>query len=144
VRNWFKKFYKSDDFKKRIIWVNGCFDVLHRGHVEMFKYARSLGDYLVVGIDTDDRVKKAKGSNRPFNNLQDRIFMLESIKFIDKVVSFSSDKELCYWTKVYKPQIMVVGSDWRGKRVIGERNAETVLFFDRIGDYSTTKILEEK
>ena len=60
---------------KKVVWVNGCFDVLHRGHIELFKYAKSQGDYLVVGIDTDDRIKRCKGDNRPFNKLEDRVIM---------------------------------------------------------------------
>ena len=67
------------------IWTNGCFDILHRGHIEMFRYAKSLGDELVVGVDSDEKVKLDKGEDRPINNLQDRILMLQSIKYIDKV-----------------------------------------------------------
>ena len=73
------------------IWTNGCFDVLHRGHLEMFKYAKSLGDYLIVGIDQDERVRASKGISRPVNNENDRKFILESIKYIDEVVMFSTN-----------------------------------------------------
>ena len=128
----------------KTIWVNGCFDILHRGHIEMFKYAKSLGDRLVVGIDTDRRVEDAKGYGRPFNNLQDRIFTLDAIRYIDRVVSFDSDDELRGLIKLYEPEAMVVGSDWQGKKVIGQEHAKEVKFFSRIGDYSTTKILENK
>ena len=72
------------------VWTNGCFDILHRGHIEMFRYAKSLGDELVVGIDKDEKVKLYKGKDRPINNLQDRMYMLQSIKYIDKVVYFNS------------------------------------------------------
>jgi D-beta-D-heptose 7-phosphate kinase/D-beta-D-heptose 1-phosphate adenosyltransferase len=78
----------------KIIWTNGCFDVLHRGHIELLKYAKSLGDWLVVGIDTDERVKNSKGESRPFNNIEDRVAMLESIKYVDEVVVFDTDCEL--------------------------------------------------
>ena len=61
------------------VWVNGCFDVLHRGHFELFKFAKSLGSELIVGVDTDSKVKNDKGHNRPYNNLQDRMFALESL-----------------------------------------------------------------
>ena len=123
------------------VWTNGCFDILHRGHIELFRYAKSLGDELVVGIDTDDKVKKDKSEDRPINNLQDRMFMLQSIKYIDKVVSFNSTEDLNNTIKWYKPDIMVIGSDWRGKEVIGEMFTDKLIFFDRVGDYSTTKIL---
>tara|TARA_X000001388_G_C2175025_1_gene101319 strand:+ start:126 stop:515 length:390 start_codon:yes stop_codon:yes gene_type:complete len=126
------------------IWVNGCFDVLHKGHIELFKHAASLGDRLIVGIDTDERVRAAKGPSRPINSVEDRKAVLESIKYIDHVVTFSTDKELEYWVDFWKPRYMVVGSDWQGKTVVGERYAQAVKYYKRIGDYSTTKILEKK
>ncbi len=128
----------------KTVWVNGCFDILHRGHIELFKYAKSLGDYLVVGIDTDERVKKAKGIDRPFNNLEDRMVLLESIKWIDEVVSFDIDSELESQITTNNCSIMVVGSDWKNKTVIGAHLVEELFYFDRIANYSTTKILQNK
>jgi D-beta-D-heptose 7-phosphate kinase/D-beta-D-heptose 1-phosphate adenosyltransferase len=129
---------------KMKVWTNGCFDVLHRGHIELFRYARSLGDELIVGIDTDEKVKKDKGKNRPINNLHDRILMLQSIKYIDKVIPFDSTTELERTLKWIHPSVMVIGADWKGKDVIGKKHADKLIFFDRVGDYSTTKILEKK
>ena len=126
----------------KVIWTNGCFDILHRGHVELFKFCKSQGDYLVVGIDTDNRVKESKGPSRPFNNQQDRKFFLEAIKYIDKVVLFSTDKELGQRLVENNVDAMIVGSDWKGKIVVGQEKVNKVLFFDRIGTYSTTNILE--
>lgn len=126
----------------KLVFVNGCFDILHRGHIELFKYAKSLGDYLIVAIDTDQRVKEMKGNSRPFNNQEDRKFVLESIGYIDEVFLFNSSEELKNLTCSFKPDIMIVGSDWKGKYIVGSENAKEVKFFARIGDYSTTKILE--
>ena len=126
----------------KLVWTNGCFDVLHRGHFEMFKYAKSLGDELVVGIDSDEKVRKDKGQHRPFNNVEDRKFALECIRYIDEVVVFNSRKALKEEIKQLAPDIMVIGSDWKGKEVIGQEYAKELKFFDRIGDYSTTNILE--
>ena len=123
------------------VWTNGCFDVLHRGHIEMLKYARSLGDELVVGVDTDAKVKKDKGTERPFNNLEDRIAVLKSIKYVDRVIAFDSPDELSRLVKEYEPDYMIVGSDWKNKKVVGQEYCKQVKFFDRIGDISTTKIL---
>ena len=123
------------------IWTSGCFDILRRGHIELFKYAKSLGDELVVGIDSDEKVKKDKGKNRPINTLQDRMLMLQSIEFIDKVIPFDSTDELRKTIRWYKPDIMVIGSDWRGKDVIGQEFAGKLIFFDRIKGYSTTDII---
>ena len=125
------------------VWTNGCFDILHRGHIELFRYAKSLGEELVVGIDSDEKVKKDKGESRPINNLQDRIYMLQSIKYIDKVVPFDTTKELDDTLKWYKPDIMVIGSDWKGKDVIGQEYTGKLVFFDRIEGYSTTSLLNE-
>tara|TARA_Y100000593_G_scaffold76665_1_gene141797 strand:- start:277 stop:705 length:429 start_codon:yes stop_codon:yes gene_type:complete len=124
------------------VWTNGCFDILHRGHIELFRYAHSLGDELIVGVDSDEKVKNDKSDDRPINSLQDRMFMLQSIKYIDKVIPFDSTKELDDTLKWYKPDIMVIGSDWKGKKVIGEFWTKKLVFFDRIDGYSTTKILE--
>jgi len=126
----------------KVIWTNGCFDILHRGHIELFKFCKSQGDYLVVGIDTDSRVKESKGPSRPFNSQEDRKFFLEAIKYIDKVVLFSTDNELGQRLVENSVDTMIVGSDWKGKRVVGQEKVNKVLFFDRIGTYSTTNILE--
>ena len=126
----------------KVIWTNGCFDILHRGHIELFKYAKSLGNWLVVGVDTDERVKKSKGDSRPFNTLKDRVAMLESIIYIDEVVAFSEDSELETCVLQSDATIMVIGSDYRGKRVIGAQYVDEIKFFDRLGEYSTTKTLE--
>jgi rfaE bifunctional protein nucleotidyltransferase chain/domain len=127
----------------KIIWTNGCFDVLHIGHVELFKYAKSLGDYLVGGIDSDARVKAAKGDSRPFNTMSDRIAVLESIRYIDKVVWFEDEQGLDTQVLTSGAKIMVVGSDYKDKKVIGSRHVNEVKFFDRIGNHSTSRILDK-
>ena len=116
----------------KIIWTNGCFDILHRGHIELFKYAKSLGDWLVVGVDTDERIRAAKGVSRPFNTIEDRIAMLESIKYIDEIRVFDHEDELDTQILLSKAEIMVVGSDYKDKEVIGSRHVKRLKFFDRI------------
>ncbi len=125
------------------IWTNGCFDILHRGHIELFKYAKSLGNELIVGVDSDRKVARDKGHNRPINNLEDRMEMLRAIRYIDSIVHFDSSDELECLIKNYNPDVLVVGSDWKGKRVVGEKHAKEVRFFNRIGEYSTTKIAND-
>ena len=97
-----------------------------------------------MGIDSDEKVKLDKGKKRPINNLHDRMMMLQSIKYIDKVVPFDSTDELSRTIKWYRPNIMVIGSDWKGKEVIGDMFADKLVFFDRIKGYSSTKILGSK
>ncbi len=126
----------------KTIWTNGCFDILHRGHIELFKYAKSLGNYLIVGIDEDERVRKSKGNNRPINTVEDRKIVLESIKYIDEVVTFSKDTELEKCILDSDASIMVIGSDYEGKRVIGSQYVEDIKFFNRLNKFSTTKIVE--
>ena len=130
--------------EKKIIWTNGCFDILHVGHIELFKYAKSMGFKLYVGVDSDDKVKSDKGEDRPFNKLSDRIKVLESMKYIDKAFSFDSTEGLKNLVKKHKPHVLIVGSDWKNKTVVGEEYAQQVRFFDRIEGYSTTNILEWK
>jgi len=123
------------------IFTNGCFDVIHRGHLELFEYANSLG-YLFVGVDSDEKVRLDKGKDRPYNKLDDRIKMLKSLRFIDEVRSFNDTQGLEDLIKDISPDILVIGSDWRGKKVIGEQYATKLQFFERIDGYSTTSILK--
>ena len=125
----------------KVIWTNGCFDILHRGHVELFRYAKSLGDFLVVGVDDDARVRASKGDSRPINTLEDRIEILKSIRYIDDVIDFDIDSELDTQVLLSGAEIMVVGSDYKDKEVIGSRHVKEVKFFDRFGGHSTTEIL---
>jgi D-beta-D-heptose 7-phosphate kinase/D-beta-D-heptose 1-phosphate adenosyltransferase len=123
------------------IWTNGCFDILHIGHLELFKYAKSLGHTLVVGIDGDSRVKELKGSSRPINNQLFRKSLLESIKYIDRVVVFDTDKELKDHIKNLLIDTIVVGDDYKNKTVIGSEHAN-VIFFPKIPNLSSSLIYE--
>ena len=125
------------------VFVNGTFDLLHRGHLELLNYAKSLGDYICVGIDTDDRVRQMKGPTRPIYNQDERKFFLENLKAVDEVRFFSNDSELEGIVKSIKPDIMVVGSDWKEKSVIGSYWAAELIFFDRIGEYATTQTVQD-
>ena len=127
---------------KITVFTNGCFDILHRGHIELFKYASNCGNKLVVGIDSDEKVKRDKGKTRPHNCLKDRLEILKAIRYIDEVVSFDSRCELENLIKSYAPDILIVGSDWRDKEVIGKHYAKELKFFERLDKYSTTKIIE--
>lgn len=130
-------------FGDRRIWTNGCYDILHVAHVRLFDFAKSLGDLLVVGIDSDERVKKLKGKSRPINNAADRREMLLSNRNIDRVVVFNSDEELRAAIRNYDIQTIVVGDDYKHKVVIGSEYCNEVVFFQKIEDYSTTRILSD-
>jgi len=125
----------------KTVFVNGTFDVLHIGHLELLNYAKSLGDKLFVAIDSDERVKQLKGPSRPIHVAYQRKVMLLNLKAVDEVEVFNNDEELERWIKQIKPSIMVVGSDWRNKTVIGSQYAKRLEFFERIDDYSSTKTI---
>ena len=125
------------------VFVNGCFDILHPGHIELLRYARSLGDTLTVAIDSDDRVAKLKGPQRPINGSDIRATMLSAIRYVDNVMIFCSEEELDAIIQNYRPDIMVVGSDYRNKKVVGSQHAGLLKFFDKIDGFSTTKTIKD-
>ena len=126
------------------VMVNGTFDILHRGHLELLNYAKSQGNFLLVAIDTDRRVKELKGNDRPINNQEDRKFHLENLKSVNTVMFFDSKDQLIDIMKEYKPDIYVKGSDWKkDKPSTAEQYCNQVIYYDRVGDYSTTKIIQD-
>jgi rfaE bifunctional protein nucleotidyltransferase chain/domain len=126
----------------KVGFVNGCFDILHVGHVKLLSFAKTKCDYLIVAIDSDERVASLKGQDRPFNKLNDRASMLTAIRYVDEVRSFVTVSELESTIESIHPDVMIVGSDYENKKVIGAEFAKELLFFRRIDGYSTTKILE--
>jgi len=128
--------------RPKVIFVNGCFDVLHPGHMKLFQYAKSLGDYLIVAIDSDRKVREMKGESRPIFPQDDRAFMLSSIRYIDEINIFDTKEQLEDLIKSINPDIMIVGSDWKDKEVVGSHYAKEVRFYDRVGEYSTTKTIQ--
>jgi D-beta-D-heptose 7-phosphate kinase/D-beta-D-heptose 1-phosphate adenosyltransferase len=123
--------------------VNGTFDILHPGHIAMLNTARSLGDYLIVCIDTDRRVKELKGDSRPINDQNVRKIMLSNLKAVDIVEFFDSQEDLINLIKLYKPDIMVKGSDWKGKSVVAQQYVKEIYWYDRIDEYSTTRTIQD-
>lgn len=124
------------------VFVNGTFDILHPGHIDLLYLASTYGDEFVVAIDSDRRVKEKKGDTRPINNEDTRSKIIFHIKGVDKVFIFDSDEELRDIIKEYEPDVMIVGSDYRDKEVIGSEYAKQLVFFERDTRYSSTKIIE--
>ena len=102
----------------KLIFTNGCFDVLHKAHVELLQFAKSLGNHLIVGLNSDASVKKVKGKNRPINCQVDRKLILESIRYVDEVVIFDDETP---WNliKTINPDIIVKGGDYSPSEVVG-------------------------
>ena len=126
----------------KIVWCNGTFDILHPGHIELFKVGKSLGDKLIVATDTDEKIRQDKGASKPINNLCDRISMLQAIKYIDEVFYFNDRKELEGLIELYSPDILLLGDDWKGGDVVGIQYAKEVRFLPRL-NYSTTHIIDK-
>ena len=108
----------------------------------MLNYARSQGDYLLVAIDSDRRVKELKGSLRPVNNQEDRKFYLDNLKAVNACWIFDSAEELEHICKIYKPDVMVKGSDYKDKPIVGSKYCKEIKFVDLVNGYSTTKTIQ--
>lgn len=131
---------------KKIVFTNGCFDILHRGHVSYLNHARSLGDALFVGLNSDSSVSKLKGPTRPINSELDRKFVLENLKCIDCVDIFSEETPL-ELIKLIKPLILVKGGDWTPDKIVGSKEVLSwggkVLSLPFVDGFSTTGIVEK-
>jgi len=147
---------KIDDFrkirellkkeKKKIVFTNGCFDILHRGHAAYLIEAKSLGDILVVGINSDRSVKVLKGDGRPVNNENDRAYLVDDLKSVDYTIIFDEDTPYDLIKNVM-PDFLVKGGDWKEDDIVGsdivKENGGKVVSLQYLKNYSTTKILEK-
>jgi rfaE bifunctional protein nucleotidyltransferase chain/domain len=124
----------------KTIFTNGCFDILHIGHIKLFEYASSLGDKLIVGLNSDSSIRRLKGEKRPINKQEDRKIILESIKYIDKVLIFEEDTPI-ELINIIKPDIIVKGGDYKPEDVVGNQVSQVVIF-GFINGYSTTKTIK--
>ena len=125
----------------KITWVNGCFDVLHVGHIKLFKKAWELGNPVVVGIDGDERIRQAKGNDRPINSLPNRIEFLKSIKYIKEVIPFHSDEDLNAIIKRFSPEYFVIGEEYKDKKIIGKEWVGNIVYVPRYGGVSSSSII---
>lgn len=137
---------KSQLAGKRVVFTNGCFDILHRGHVAYLNEARAQGDLLVVGLNSDESVKRLKGPDRPVNSEDDRRFMLLNLKAVDHVLIFTEDTpyELI---KSLAPQVLVKGGDWKPEQIVGSdlvlANGGEVKSLQFVEGHSTSKIISK-
>lgn len=122
-----------------LVFTNGCFDILHRGHIELLKYCKSIGKHVVVGINSDESIKSLKGPDRPYFCQEDRKFMLESLRFVNKVVIFSEPTPYNLISNI-KPSVLVKGGDYNISQIVGNELCE-VKIFNYLDGYSTTNIL---
>ena len=143
VNDWDQKDLFS---KSSVIWTNGCYDIIHVGHICLFEkcqeLAASCNGKFVIGIDSDKRVKKMKGNSRPFNTENDRAKVLLNIKGVDSVWIYDSDEELENLVKTFSPEVIVLGDEYKNSLVIGASHAKSVMYFPKLSEYSTSKILK--
>jgi D-beta-D-heptose 7-phosphate kinase/D-beta-D-heptose 1-phosphate adenosyltransferase len=126
---------------KKVV-VNGTFDILHTGHIKLLNYAKEQGDYLLVCIDTDSRVRKLKGDDRPVHTQEERKLLLENLRAVNEVQLFETDDDLRNIFKEYEPDVMVKGSDYAGTEYLGHEHCKSVKWFNLIDEYSTTKTIQ--
>ena len=127
---------------KNIVFTNGCFDILHSAHIKNLQFAKSNGDILVVGLNSDDSVKRLKGQDRPINNISERSSILSLFDFVDYIIIFSDDTPLNI-IKLLKPSIMIKGSDYKKEDIVGAEFADKIILFDFISGKSSTNIINK-
>jgi len=134
----------SSELKKRgkkIVFTNGCFDILHVGHVKYLEEAKSYGDVLILGLNSDESVRRLKGASRPVNTEDDRAYILASLEAVDYVVKFYEDTPL-ELIEAVQPHILVKGGDYTGKDVVGQDIADELRLVEFVEGKSTTKTIE--
>ncbi|MEJ5304965.1 MAG: D-glycero-beta-D-manno-heptose 1-phosphate adenylyltransferase [Ignavibacteria bacterium] len=131
---------------KKLVFTNGCFDIIHRGHIDYLNRAKALGDYLVVALNSDESVRRLKGEGRPINKLEDRAFVIANLKAVDFVVSFDEDTPFEIISAII-PDVLVKGGDWSIENIVGrdivEANGGKVYSLPYVENYSTTNIINK-
>jgi D-beta-D-heptose 7-phosphate kinase / D-beta-D-heptose 1-phosphate adenosyltransferase len=144
IKTWKEIFTIVDEIKnkgKKIVFTNGCFDILHIGHIKYLEEAKTFGDILILGLNSDASVKKIKGRNRPINTQTDRAYILASLEVVDYLVIFDEDTPYKL-IKLIKPDVLVKGGDYEGKEVSGEDIAQELKIIQFIDGKSTTDTIE--
>ena len=136
-----EKFNNLISEDKKIVFTNGCFDLLHLGHIELLKFCRKKGDFLVVGLNSDRSVKTLKGSLRPILDIETRAVILSSLEFVDMVVIFDEETPFNLIDKL-APDILVKGGDYKPEEIVGSDIAGKTLIFPFVENAGTTNIIK--
>jgi D-beta-D-heptose 7-phosphate kinase / D-beta-D-heptose 1-phosphate adenosyltransferase len=144
IKNWDQistivSFLKSKN--KKIVFTNGCFDILHYGHIKYLEAAKKSGDILILGLNSDDSVRKLKGKNRPINNQADRAYILASLEVVDYLVIFNDETPL-QLIQLIKPDVLVKGGDYNGKEVVGQDIAKELRLVEFFNGKSTSQTIK--
>lgn len=131
---------------KKIVFTNGCFDIIHKGHIIYLNAAKELGDYLIVGLNSDESVRRIKGNSRPINSEEDRVLILENLKAVDAVVIFNEETPINLIEKI-NPDFLVKGGDWKENDIVGaefvKKNGGKVVTIKYVDNYSTTSLINK-
>jgi len=144
IKNWDEISSIVNELKnkdKKIIFTNGCFDILHIGHIKYLEKAKSFGDILILGLNSDESIRRLKGENRPINTQDDRAYILASLEVVDYLVIFEEDTPF-ELIKLIKPDILVKGGDYEGKEVVGQDIAKELKLIQFINGKSTTNTIK--
>jgi D-beta-D-heptose 7-phosphate kinase/D-beta-D-heptose 1-phosphate adenosyltransferase len=133
--------YHLKKSNKKIVFTNGCFDILHIGHIKYLDEAKKLGDILIIGINTDESIKRNKGESRPINSLNNRIEFLSKFDFVDFIIPFDSDTPLDLIKKI-EPDFLVKGGDYTPDSIVGKEFAKNTLCLSFTPDISSSKIIK--
>lgn len=125
---------------KKIVFTNGCFDIIHPGHVKVFRFAKSLGDTLVVGVNTDASVRKLKGPSRPVSDEKSRALVVSAMESVDYVVLFGEDTPIKIIKRI-RPDVLVKGADYSAGKIVGAEYAGKVVRVPLAGNHSTTRLI---
>ena len=130
----------------RIVFTNGCFDIIHRGHIDYLSKASALGDLLIIGLNTDESVRKLKGPERPLQDEKSRAMILAALFFVDNIILFSEDTPYLLIDKI-RPQVLVKGGDYKPEDIVGydivKESGGKVVTIDFVEGYSSTGIIEK-
>ncbi len=131
---------------KKVVFTNGCFDLLHPGHIHYLEKAKSFGDILIVGLNSDESIKRLKGVNRPINNVDFRVQMLAGLSSVDFIIIFESNTPLELITSI-KPDVLIKGGDYTIDKIVGanetQKNGGAVMIIPFLKGYSSTSIIEK-
>jgi D-beta-D-heptose 7-phosphate kinase/D-beta-D-heptose 1-phosphate adenosyltransferase len=136
------KITKISKNNENIVFTNGCFDILHSAHVELLKFSKKQGDVLVVGLNSDESIKRLKGETRPINDIEERSKILSLFDFIDYIIIFSDDTPLNL-IKALKPDILIKGSDYNKDNIIGKEYVKNIILFDFVQNKSSTRVINK-
>ena len=128
--------------KKKVVFTNGCFDIIHSGHISLLEKAKKLGDILIVGLNADSSVKKLKGSGRPINKEKDRASVLSAMEMVDKIIIFKEDTPYEI-LKIIKPDILVKGADYKHSKIVGNAFAKKTIRIKLVKGQSTSGIIRK-